>query len=274
MFRTLSAAALVAAFASAGFVQSNRATNRDQFGRSADSWCGDGWNERRATHCEVREATLPGTNPLDVDAGTNGGIRVRGWDRADVLVRTKISASADSDAEARQLVSGVRVDTTGGRVRADGPAETGRHQSWSVSFEIQVPRTLQLTLNTRNGGISIDDFRGAARFHAQNGGVSLSNIGGDIRGDTTNGGLSVELSGDRWDGEGLDVETHNGGVRMTVPESYSAELETGTTNGSVSVDFPVMVQGRFGRRLNTTLGSGGARVRVVTTNGGVTIRRR
>jgi DUF4097 and DUF4098 domain-containing protein YvlB len=225
-------------------------------------------------HCEVREATLPGTNPLDVDAGTNGGIRVRGWDRADVLVRTKIAAYAESDAEARQLASGVRVDTSGGRVRADGPAATGGRQSWSVSFEIQVPRTLQLTLNTHNGGISIDDFRGAARFHAQNGGVSLSNVGGDIRGDTTNGGLSIELSGDRWDGEGLDVETHNGGVRMTVPQSYSAELETGTTNGAVSVDFPIMVQGRFSRRLNTTLGSGGARVRAITTNGGVTIRRR
>src|SRR5215211_2556837 len=111
MFRTCSlAAALAAAVASVGFAQSTA----DRFGRSADSWCGDGWNERRATHCEVREATLPGTNPLDVDAGANGGIRIRGWDRADVLVRTKIAASADSEAEARRVVSGVRVDTTGG----------------------------------------------------------------------------------------------------------------------------------------------------------------
>ena len=61
---------------------------------------------------------------------------------------------------------------------------------------------------------------------------------------------------------------------MTVPESYSAELETGTTNGRVNIDFPVTVQGRFDRRLNTTLGSGGAKVRAITTNGGVTIRRR
>jgi DUF4097 and DUF4098 domain-containing protein YvlB len=270
MFRTVSvAAALAAAVVTVGFAQSNS----DRLGRTADARCGDGWNDRRASYCEVREATLPGTNPLDVDAGTNGGIRIRGWDRADVLVRARIAAYADSDAEARRLAAGVRVDTTGGRVRADGP-ETDRGQNWSVSFEIQVPRNLPLTLNTKNGGITITDFRGAARFHAQNGGVSLANVGGDIRGATTNGGLSIELSGDRWDGEGLDVETHNGGVRMTVPESYSAELETGTTNGPVSVDFPVMVQGRFGRHLNTTLGSGGAKVRVITTNGGVTIRRR
>lgn len=270
MVRTFSVAAALAAAAVTVVVAQS---NSDRFGRSADAWCGDGWNDHRASHCEVREATLPGTNPLDVDAGTNGGIRVRGWDRADVLVRSKIAAYAERDAEARRLVTGVHVDTTGGRVRSDGP-ETDRGHGWSVSFEIQVPRTAQLTLNTKNGGISIEGFRGAARFRAQNGGVSLSNVGGDIRGETTNGGLSIDLSGDRWDGEGLDVETQNGGVRMTVPESYSAELETGTVNGSVSVDFPVMVQGRFGRRLNTTLGSGGAKVRVITTNGGVTIRRR
>lgn len=270
MFRTLSLAAAVAVgLVGVGFAQSNS----QRFGRSADSWCGDGWNDRRASHCEVRESTVGGSNPIDIDAGTNGGIRVRGWDRADVLVRAKIAAYADSQAEARSLASGVRVDTLGGRVRAEGP-ETGNGQSWSVSFEVQVPRTAQLTLNTRNGGISIDDFRGAARFHARNGGVSLSNIGGDIRGETTNGGLSIELAGDRWDGEGLDVETHNGGVRMTMPEYYSAELETGTTNGQVSVDFPVTVRGTFGRRLNTTLGSGGAKIRAITTNGGVTIRRR
>jgi hypothetical protein len=270
MSRTFcAAAALVSAVVTVGVAQSST----QGFGRSADAWCGDGWNERRASHCEVREATVGGTNPLDIDAGANGGIRVRGWDRGDVLVRAKVAAYADTEAEARRLASAVRVDTLGTRVRAEGP-ETSRGESWSVSFEVQVPRNAQLTLNTRNGGISIDGFRGTAQFHAQNGGVSLSDIGGDIRGETTNGGLSIDLSGDRWDGQGLDVETRNGGVRMTVPEYYSAELETGTTNGQVSVDFPITVQGRFGRRLITTLGSGGAKVRAITTNGGVTIRRR
>src|ERR1700681_1871298 len=68
-------------------------------------------NRDRATHCEVREDTIGGANPLDIDAGPNGGIRVRGWDRGDVVVRSKIQASADSDADARRLVAGVRIDT-------------------------------------------------------------------------------------------------------------------------------------------------------------------
>ena len=102
----------------------------------------------------------------------------------------------------------------------------------------------------------------------------LSNVGGDIRGETTNGGLTLNLSGDRWDGAGLDVETRNGGITMSVPENYSAALETATTNGRISVDFPITVTGRINRELTTTLGAGGARIRAVTTNGGVRIQRK
>jgi DUF4097 and DUF4098 domain-containing protein YvlB len=262
---------LAVALAATGLAQ----TRDQRYGRSADTSCGDGWNDNRdrASHCEVREATVPGLNPLDIDAGPNGGIRIRGWDRADVLVRTKITGYGASDADARRVASGVRVETAGGRIRTEGPERRG-DEYWSASFEVQVPRTALLTLNTQNGGISIDDFRGTAKFRARNGGVSLSNVGGDIRGETTNGGLNIDLNGDRWEGAGLDVETHNGGVRMTLPENYSAELETGTTNGRASVSFPITVQGTLGRHITATLGAGGAKLRAITTNGGVTINRR
>ena len=46
-----------------------------------------------------------------------------------------------------------------------------------------------------------------------------------------------------------------------------------TVNGNVSVDFPVTVQGRITRELSVNLGSGGATVRAMTTNGGVRLRR-
>jgi hypothetical protein len=241
-----------------------------RFGRSADDWCSGSSNQDRAVHCEVREATIPGVSPLDIDAGRNGGISVRGWDRGDVFVRAKIVAYGDTDADARRVAAAVRVDSAGGRVRADGPETTG-DEHWSVSFEVQVPRTASLTLNTHNGGIVIEQFRGMAEFHAQNGGVMLNDVAGDIHGATTNGGLNIDLHGTQWDGAGLNVETRNGGIRLQLPANYSAELETGTTNGRVAIDFPITVQGSVGRHFTTTLGAGGAKLRAITTNGGVTI---
>ena len=271
---TLATTALAAALVAAGAAQSrDRDSTRDST-RAGSMSCNDrSYNDERFTHCEMREDTVGGANPLDVDAGRNGGIRIHGWDRGDVLVRSRIQASAKSDADARRLVSGVRIDASGSRVRADGP-DTGRGENWSVSFDISVPRTAMLTLHTNNGGISIDDFRGSATFHATNGGLTLNNVGGDLRGETTNGGVTVNLAGDHWDGSGLDVETRNGGIRLNLPKGFSAELEAGTTHGGVSIDFPVTVQGRIGRRLETTLGSGGPKLRAITTNGGVTIRQR
>ena len=275
MFRATCLATTIAVATSLAAVSS--ATAQSRRSTSNDEWCRNGSGGRQAWFCEVRESTLPGVNPLDIDAGQNGGIQVRGWDRADVLVRARVEAHANSDAEARALASAVRVDATGTTVRAEGPSirESDRDgQSWSVSFDIQVPRTAMLTLHTVNGGIAIDDFHGTANFRASNGGVSLSNVGGDIKGQTTNGGLSVNLAGDRWDGAGLDVETHNGGVRLSMPDNYSAVLDTGTVNGRISSNFPITAQGRISDHITTTLGSGGAKVRAVTTNGGVSIQKR
>lgn len=233
--------------------------------------CNDQGGDRRV-YCEVREATIPAINPLEIDARPNGGIRVRGWDRSDALVRARVLGSADTQADARRIVSAVRVLAAGGFVHAEGP-DRNRNEQWHVSFEISVPRAAILTLTTTNGGISVDDYRGAAKFHATNGGVTLTNVGGDIRGETTNGGLTVDLAGDRWDGTGLEVQTRNGAIRISLPRDYSAALDVGTTNGRVRTDFPVTVQGAISRRhLETVLGSGGATIRAITTNGGVSIR--
>ena len=66
-----------------------------------------------------------------------------------------------------------------------------------------------------------------------------------MNGETRNGGLNVALSGYRWDGDGLDVETSNGGVTVAIPDGYNAELETRTVNGGLRIDFPITVQGEL-----------------------------
>jgi DUF4097 and DUF4098 domain-containing protein YvlB len=235
--------------------------------------CRDSWNDdRRQNHCEIREQTVPIGGPINVDAGRNGGVSVKGWDRSEILVRARVQTSASTLAEAQELAKQIRVETGGLRIHAEGPADR-RDFNWSVSYEIYVPRRSDLALASHNGGISITDVNGKIEFSAMNGGVSLRRIGGSVHGSTTNGGVSVELTGDRWDGEELDVKTTNGGVSMSVPENYSAHLETGTVNGNVSVDFPVTVQGRITKELSVNLGSGGPTVRAVTTNGGIRLKR-
>ena len=234
-----------------------------------------GRDNDRYRHCEVREESMaPG--PLTVEAGTNGGIRVVGWDQNSIRVQAVVQTSALDESRARELAASVQLLVGGGRVSANGPETTGRRESWSVSYRINVPRRNDLDLRANNGGITIDSVTGTIRFDTTNGGVRLSNLGGMVRGETRNGGLHVALSGQQWDGEGIDVQTTNGGVTLAIPDGYNAQLETRTVNGGFRFDFPLTVQGELTDRrgISTTLGAGGAPVRVRTTNGGVRISRR
>ncbi len=219
--------------------------------------------------CEMRETTVAARAALSVDAGANGGISVTGTDRKDVLIQATVHAWGDSEADARATAGKVVIHTDD-VIRADGPAQGGRN-GWAVSYEVFAPRDTNLKLESHNGGIAITSVRGALDFETRNGGVKLDGLAGNVRGRTTNGGVDINLTGPRWEGEALDVRTTNGGVRMRVPEGYSARLETGTVNGGVNIDFPVLVQGKIGRDISTTLGSGGALVRAETTNGGVRV---
>lgn len=225
----------------------------------------------RAQVCDIRELNLAATGALTVDARENGGVRVTGWDRDEVLVRAEVRARGEDEDEARRIQSQVEIRTDG-TIRAAGPERrwrTGRGTGWSVSYEIFTPRRTDLRLDAQNGGIVIENVRGDIGFGTTNGGVTLRGVAGDVRGRTTNGGLDVTLTGATWAGKGLDVETTNGGVRLDVPEDYSARLEADTVNGGVRVDFPITVQGRIGRGLSATLGDGGPLLSVRTTNGGV-----
>lgn len=268
-------APLAAALAALGLTAAGISTAAAQQPRviEDDEWCDrhhhDDDHER---FCEVREFTLADRDLIAVDGRANGGIAVEGWDRGEILVRAKVQAHAESESEAREIVDEVRLDTSGRTIKAEGP-RTGHHEWWAVSYELHVPRESNLDLRTLNGGIKIDGVSGTINFEATNGGVRLGGLAGDVSGSTTNGGLNIELTGSEWDGQGMDVSTTNGGVEISVPSDYSAELESGTVNGGLRIDFPITLQGRIDRRIRAELGGGGRKIRAVTTNGGVVIRR-
>ena len=248
-----------------------RETRAERFMRN----CEDNWGDRdRERFCEVRDVTIkPPQRTLFVDGRDNGGVHFYGWDKNEVLVRAMIQTGADSRQEAEAIAKAIKIETDGDRIRADGPPNR-RYEHWSVSYEVWVPRKTNLDADTHNGGVSVEGVEGRMELRAVNGGIALREVAGDVRAETTNGGVSALLNGTTWRGGGLDLSTTNGGVTLEIPRGYNAELETGTVNGGMNIDFPITVQGFIGRRITTKLGAGGPRVRATTTNGGVRIRER
>ncbi len=228
------------------------------------------WGER---FCDIREQTIrPGRGPIKINAHPNGGVTIVGWGKNEIVLRARVTAQARTEDRAADIARQVEIQVHGLEISVDGPDSRNR-EWWSVSFELRVPKTSDLWVRAHNGGIDVADVHGDIDVGTTNGGLSLRALGGNVRAETTNGGVDVELVGRQWDGQGLDVRTTNGGVDLTVPERYSADLETGTVNGGLDIDFPIQVRGRLSKRISTKLGDGGALIRAITTNGGVTIRR-
>ena len=248
--------------------------------QSDEDWleqCREGRNGNRGDEraCEVRDVPVRrDVKSLSLDGSALGGISVTAWDRDSVHVSARMQSWASSQAEAERSLKDVRIVAEGGTIRATGPGgDASERNRWSVSYDVWVPRRMDLDLRAHNGGIRVDGVSGRMTLDTENGGIALLGAGGDVRAHTQNGGLNVQLEGKKWDGTGLDAETENGGVRLSVPDGYSARLETGTVNGGIRTDIPVTLSGNISRRISLTLGSGGAPVRAMTTNGGVIIQR-
>jgi len=236
--------------------------------------CNDNNGGDRGSHCMIKEETVAATGgTITVDGSMNGGVTVKGWDRKEIFVRAKIQTSADTDAEAQALAGQIRIETGGANIHAEGP-ETRNQQGWGVSFEVFVPRDSNLSLKAHNGGIAVSEVRGQIDFGTINVGVTLRGLAGNVKGQTMNGGLTIDLAGNGWEGEGMDVRTTNGGVTLSIPENYSARLETSTVNGGLKTDFPITSPAESKRELTQDLGAGGQTIRAATTNGGVSIKRK
>lgn len=244
---------------------------------SPEQWtarCRESGSRRSERHCEVREYTLRSTGNLRVSSAPNGGIQVIAWDRPDVQVIARIQAQAPSGDQAKEIVSGIEISAVPGDIRSTGPEMRDR-RSWSVSYQIRAPARTSVDLNTVNGGLDIEGLTGQLRLQTVNGSIRMAAVAGAVRAETTNGPIHVALAGGGWEGEGggLDVETTNGSVRLTVPEGFGARLEASTTNGGLEFGFPVTVEGRMSRRVTATIGGGGPMLRIRTTNGAISVIR-
>ena len=253
-----------------------RATVQAQPSSTDQDWCRDAqrnYDRDREVFCEVRDLRESGASRLEVLDNANGSISVTGSSRRDISVQARVVATAESDSEARSLARDVSITLDNGRLRATGP-ENERRRSWSVSYRVDVPSAFDVNLETSNGSVAVEGVKGRIDMESSNGSVRLTDVGGRVNARTSNGSVHVTLTGRRFDGDGLTVITSNGSARLDLPEDYNAHLIAGTNNGSLNLDIPVTVQGRVSKRIDTTLGSGGATIEMRTSNGSLRIGRR
>lgn len=223
---------------------------------------------------QTKEQTLAAApKKLSINAGKNGGIRIKGWESDKIYIKACVQARGKDETEAIERVSAIRIETANGEIRAVSPTATDDDYFFGASYDIRVPKNIDLSLTANNGGINLAGISGLIEFDLNNGGVILDRIAGQVRGRTNNGNLVFNLSGEKWDGEGIDAKTNNGSIFINLSPMFSARLETATRRGNFYVNFPIETQRDDKYKLNLSLGTSSTVIKAETNNGFVNIKR-
>jgi len=187
-------------------------------------------------------------------------------------------------------LDGVKLSVNGGAVRVEGPPD---RQDWTVHVIVLAPQDARLDLETRNGPLGVQDVSGRVvarasngpigikgcsgeiRIDAQNGPVDISGTSGDVRAVANNGPLSIHLSGQSWDGVGLQGLANNGPLSLKVPDGYQSGVQVEMSRSSpLQCRAPMCSDAvRLGGEDGGTLriGSNDPQVRLSAHNGPVSI---
>jgi hypothetical protein len=269
--------------------RTNRSTNVNVNGDGPVTDCRDirVTYDRKPAITEENEISLTASQvaTLRTQMG-NGGVYINGWDRNEYSVKT--CKAVPDDSNATSTLREINTVNTGGQLTVNGPND----REWTANLIIMAPRLSQLDIQSRNGPLQVRELAGVIHLSATNGPIGLNNVGGSVEATTTNGPISlrggsgdqhvsavngpvsIELSGNRWDGPGLEVSTRNGPLSLGVPDGYSSGIAVQTSDRS-PVNCKASVCANATRTLNAPstihIGSGDPIVRVSTSNGPLSI---
>ena len=255
---------------------------------------------------KVAERLVPFTSGGEIRIDDkNGRLVVDAWSRHDVRIQITRVARARDRAKAEELMkdlqSEVEVEKDRIDIRSLFPKRLesmglldifGRNRTAvSINYYVQVPEETDLWLQTTNGevrvqgttghlearttngGVQVSDVKGTVTLQTTNGEVHVTNVTGAASAHTTNGSVVAELRKLPASGA-VDLQTMNGNVEAYFDNDLSANLDATTTNGHVSIDFPVTTSVlRSSRTIQGTIQGGGAKIVIQTTNGNVEVRR-
>jgi len=211
----------------------------------------------------------------------NGHVNVTSWDQSRVRVHAYKTVSRSDDAkhaldalkvEMEPRDGGVTVHTIYPSRGSVGFLDflAGNWSDAKVEYDITVPRSISLDVETTNGAIEVNGVNGTLKVETTNGHIRLERCAGNVDASTTNGRIEAELltvDRDRTN----RLSTTNGKVILTVPPSLAAQVDASTTNGSIDSDLPVSTQSFSKHSLRGAINGGGAPLRLRTTNGSIEI---
>src|SRR3984893_16793098 len=201
--------------------------------------------------------TLTPDGRVELD-NINGPVHISTWDRNEV----KVDAGKDY----------VSI-----RTKYRDRDQTWNDDNWhnnppSVEYTVTVPRAAHLDeIKLINGSLDVAGVSGEVRASCINGKLEAKDLSGRAHLSTINGRLDARFS--HLSESGLELNSVNGSVRLTIPSDAKAEVEANTVSGDIENDFGLHVNRHkyVGRDMRGELAGGGARIKVENVKGRIEI---
>ena len=216
---------------------------------------------------EAQTATITRTIPMEAGgeftlSNISGDITVRGVDGDDLTILATKRVSGGDSRDADEALRRVEVDIRqrGNRVMVETEYRRTRGDSRvSVDYEIGVPRSIGVRIESIAGDVSVEGVDGRTRVEVVGGEVRLTSlarlveaeaIAGNIilRDVASNDELTVDLVAGSLTAEGVraprfEASTVAGSITLIGVESRRVEVDT--LAGSVTFEGPLASDGRY-----------------------------
>lgn len=226
------------------------------------------WQKALPAGSEVRIHNISGD--VAVVPSTSGQVEVTGHP----------SAHADPDLHVvvHEGSRGIDVCVVRGDDDCDDGGIHSHHDHWGsdegdIDLRVAVPGNLQVSANSVSGDVSIDGAQGDISARSVSGDVKLEHLrASSLTANSVSGNVEAQLDALTGNGD-LSFRSVSGDVTLHVPRTFDADLRLATVSGDLSSDFPVTLNGGFGRRrIDARIGKGGRRLDISTVSGDVRIR--
>lgn len=215
---------------------------------------------------------------------TNGSITCLGWDKPEIQITYIKKVKASNEENAQQYLDNIEVEIVKNNetltIKTKHPNTKGisiwkwfkgNKHSGSVNYELKIPKSLVLKLDSVNGSVTVTSMSGKLNASTVNGGLRCEDLSASAIMKTVNGSIKCAFS-KNLKTEDMSFKTVNGSVKVYVPETIECSIKVSTVNGSIKTDFPRPETGKKKRKsLKCDINGGGPLLRFSTVNGSVSI---
>lgn len=249
-----------------------------------------------------RSFTLNSGGTLRVD-NYKGAIHVTGSDSNQVVVNV-VKRFEGNDADRKTWMEETKIDfkNSSDRVEVEVRYPGDSWNCWfcwrehgdfvaEVELEIKAPRHTNVEVESYKPDIRIASLEGDVRIHSYKSPMTIEHTTGAVRIDTYKNEIRLHDVNIRGElaiksfkanatveatslGNSAELETDKGSIVLRVPANIGLDLDfAGSRRSSFRTDFPVASQTGWGREVRGTINQGGARLRLRTEKGAVSLEK-